>query len=490
MKLTLSTFFLIGFLGLPFPPDIPAQSWSKTLPGVGTFSSPRVADLNGDGVKDIILGAGREEFKACDSAVVALDGKNGKLLWKVSAKDQIFGSAAIKDLNGDGTADAVINGRSAELIAINGRSGKVLWRFSADHQGKDYPGTRWYNFYNPQFIPDQDGDGLEDILISNGGDVLAEPHDENRPPGYLLVLSSLTGKILALAQMPDGKEIYMSINVMARADGKEHDIIFGTGGETVGGNLYMGTLSQVMAGDLSQAKLLDSSSDKGYIGPPVRVDLTEDGVPDVVTNSVNGRVLAYDGNDYHKLWEREVPQTESYSSLTVGYFNDDQVPDLFISNAQGVWPKLKWSLQMMLDGKTGAVQFHDSLGFYQNTTPLALDVDGNGRDEVLMSFNYQEVDEIGLKYFFTTLVLIGFETGEILQLGEVYEGSNLSSTPWIGDLDDDGYLDILYCHGTNHRQTYTFDGMQIDRISTLIPITPSLQWGAYQGSHYDGIFRQ
>lgn len=38
----------------------------------------------------------------------------------------------------------------------------------------------WFNFYNPQFIPDQNDDGKEDILVSNGGDVMAEAYDPNR----------------------------------------------------------------------------------------------------------------------------------------------------------------------------------------------------------------------------------------------------------------------------------------------------------------------
>src|SRR5687768_183847 len=66
------------------------NSWSVNYNGLGTFSSPRVTDLNGDGTGDIVFGAGREEFKACDSAVMAVDGRNGKMLWHVSAKDQVF----------------------------------------------------------------------------------------------------------------------------------------------------------------------------------------------------------------------------------------------------------------------------------------------------------------------------------------------------------------------------------------------------------------
>jgi len=37
-------------------------NWSARFSGIGTFSSPRVTDLNGDGTGEVILGAGREEF--------------------------------------------------------------------------------------------------------------------------------------------------------------------------------------------------------------------------------------------------------------------------------------------------------------------------------------------------------------------------------------------------------------------------------------------
>lgn len=464
------------------------KSWSASIPGVGSFSSPRVADLNGDGTADIVLGAGREEFQACDSAVIALDGKTGQLMWHVAAEDQIFGSAMFQDINADAVPDVFIGGRSAELIAVNGATGEVIWRFSQKTRGMDGKKTRWFNFYNPQFIPDQDGDGLEDILVSNGGDVMAEPYDPNRPAGRLVILSSRDGRLLAEAEMPDGKETYMSVTVTPTPDKQDHEVIFGTGGETIGGNLYVDYLSNVLRGDLSGAKLLDKSQNKGYIGPANRVDITGDGITDILTCSVDGRLLAFDGNGHERLWEIRSPQTESYSSAAVGYFTQDSVPDFFLSFARGVWPDLNWSIQHLVNGQTGTIEFTDSLGFYQNTSPLALDFDGDGWDEVLMSVNIQEVRNVFQKYFYTMLVLIDFQSGELLQLGETYEGNNLSSTPWIGDLDNDGRLDILYCHGSNHRHTYTFDGMRVHRIATQFPVHGKIEWGAYQGSRYDGTF--
>ena len=465
------------------------RSWTKSLPTVGTFSSPRVADLNQDGIGDVIMGGGREEFKSSDTAFFALDGASGEILWTLPAKDQVFGSAALKDIDNDGIKDAVINGRSAELIAASGATGREIWRFSEVQNIKNHAREGWYNFYNPQFIPDQDGDGVGDILVSNGGDVMAEPYDPNRPAGQLAIISSATGSLISRAKMPDGKETYMSVTVSPEQDGEDLEIVFGTGGETLGGNLYIGNLSQVMAGDLSEARIIHSSSDKGYIGPAARADLNGDGYLEVIVNSVNGKILAFDGRNFSNLWQtRLLTETECYSSVAIGRFNRDEIPDVFVSHAIGVWPDLEWNVQAMVNGKDGTIEFLDSLGYYQITTPIVIDWNGDGYDEILMSVNFMEVNELYQKTFFNILALIDFQDRSVKQVGDVYPGTNNASTPWAGDLDRDGFLDIIHCHGTNPKLTDAFDGINVIRLaSSNISIRKPVTWGSYQGSNYDGV---
>ena len=460
-------------------------NWSVSFKGIGTFSSPRIADLNGDGIGDIVFGAGREEFHACDSAVIALDGETGKMLWHVAAADQIFGSPAFMDINGDGVRDVFIGGRSAELFAINGKTGEVIWRFD-----KKKTKQKWYNFYNPQFIGDQDQDGLDDILISNGGNVLAEPYDDKkRYPGHLVVVSSRDGRLLAMAPMPDKKETYMSVSALPSGDGNDYQVIFGTGGETIGGNLFVTTLSSILKGDLSSATLLDSSPDKGYIGPAIWVDITGDSHPDIIANAVEGKLVAFNGRTAEKVWSLKIPNAEAYSSIAPGYFNADTIPDFFVSYALGQWPKLEWSKQVMVDGATGKICYEDALGFYQTSTPVVIDLDGDGMDEALLSVNIHVYDEKNQRALYNMIVNLDFQTREVMQFTDPLKGSNISSTPWIGDLDGDNFLDVVYCHGTNTDKTYTFDGMQVNRISTQIPIRGNIPWGSYMGSNYDGIFQ-
>ncbi|MBE9466266.1 PQQ-binding-like beta-propeller repeat protein [Dyadobacter subterraneus] len=460
--------------------------WSKTLPKVSTFSSPRVTDLNRDGVKDIVLGVGRLEFMACDSAIIALDGKTGELLWKNPARDQIFGSALLKDLNKDGVEDVIIGGRVGELQAINGNTGAIIWEF--DKKTPSQKSKKWYNFYNPQLIPDQDGDGMEDLLISNGGDVTVKPYDPKRPPGKLVVLSSATGKLIAEAMMPDGKETYMSVSVSKHFANDDYRVIFGTGGETIGGNLFVGSLKDILSGSLASAVKIATSPDKGFIAPAVWVEITGDDIPDIVANAVDGRVLAFDGKTLAPLWSVKIPNSEAYTSIAVGDFTPDKIPDFFVSVAKGKWPALETTEQYMINGKSGEVAFKDSIGKYQTSTPVAVDIDADDQEEIIMSVNYEAQDQFGRKEFLNTLAVVGFKTNEVVELLNGLPGQNLSSTPWIGDIDNDNMLDIVFCSSNNKHRTYSFDGMQVSLIRTGINITKPIRWGAYMGTYYDGVF--
>jgi len=216
------------------------KNWSHHFPTLGTMSSPRMADLNGDKVLDIIIGCGEEEFIASDTAYLALDGKDGSLLWYHGGIDQAYIAVGLLDINNDGIEDIIGGGRGAQLIALDGSNGEVLWEFLSIKRSEKARDLGWYNFYNPQIISDQNNDGLEDILVSNGGDIKVAPYDPNRPAGFLMVIDGRTGEVISKASMPDGRETYMS--VAACTQNNETYVIYGTGGETIGGHLYVTTL--------------------------------------------------------------------------------------------------------------------------------------------------------------------------------------------------------------------------------------------------------
>lgn len=469
------------------------SGWLHEFPGIGVYSSPRVTDLNQDGVGDVILGAGKLEFQKTDSAVIAISGATGDMLWNVPARDQVFGSATLLDINRDGVNDVLIGGRSAVLMAINGINGDAFWEFfekNREDEGALEPDDYgWYNFYNAQLVPDQTGDGLEEILISNGGDVTVAAFNPDRPVGKLMVIDANNGSLIVQADMPDGKETYMSpVAFKLHEDDQDLTILFGTGGETIGGSLYRTTLSELMKGDLSGAKQLLSSEKSGFIAPPVLADINRNGYYDIVVNSLEGNFVAIDGKENTRIWENEIEGIEAYGALSVGHFNDDEIPDFFTTSAEGSWPNYEESVQLMIDGKTGEAEFQSSSGIGQISSPVIVDVNDDGFDEAIISLNFtrSENQEI-LSY--NMLIAYNFRREDVFQVAGANQGFNLASTPWIGDLDDDGMLDIVSVHLTDTQNRFAMNGFRIIRLKTDLKLSKEIKWGAYMGSHYDGVYR-
>jgi outer membrane protein assembly factor BamB len=459
--------------------------WTAVFPNLGTLSSPRTADLNQDGVLDIIVGMGRLEFQASDTAIVALDGKTGNILWKRPAIDQIFGSALLMDITGNGIEDIIIGGRSATLQAINGVNGELLWEF-LQHIDKNLIQVKYFNFYNPQTIPDQTGDVLPDILISNGGNVFKAPYDEDRPIGRLLVLDASNGKIIQEAEMPDGREIYHSVTLSSGKTTNDIQVTFGTGGETVGGSLYVCSLEDVLAGDLSRSTKLASSRAKGFIAPAVWIDINGDGDEDIIANAVDGNVYAFDGNTKKEIWQTNIYGAEIYTTPAVGHFMEAGKLDVFVIANAGIWPSFFENKNVLIDGQTGKIKFQEDLGNFQTSSPLIVDTNGDNIDEIILSVNKENIDESGKKVFSNTVMLIDLVNKKKIELHSPFAGHNNSSTPWIGDLTGDKMLDIVFCHSSNPNSTYAFDDMQVQLLRTNIPITKPITWGAYMGSKYLG----
>lgn len=469
-------------------PEKESREWVRTYRRIGTLSSPRLVDLNHDGIMDVVLGAGGIEFQPSDSAVLAIDGADGRTLWTAGARDQIFGSPVFLDITDDGVPDIFIGGRAAELKALDGKNGSVIWDYFPYAVDITRSDSGAYNFYSPQIIPDQDDDGLDDLVVAAGGYVKALPHDPNRPAGRLLVISSANGQKLASASMPDSAEIYMSV-VVADFSGKgNQSVIFGTGGETLRGGLYKADIRDLLSNDLSGAILLASGNGKGFIAPPVLADITNDSVPDIIVNAVDGRMIAIDGSTDDILWEVSIPGTEAYCSISVGYYTEDRIPDFFTNFGIGVWPDLDRSVQFMVDGDTGEVMFRDTLGTFQESSPVTCDFNQDGRDDALISLNHQN-----LRGFTNQLTIIDFRNDTIYTTGPRHFGANVASTPWIGDMDGDGLLEIIYCNEANPFDLLSIsfkEGLKITKLKTTIPIHEPLPWGGYMGSYHDGIFRE
>jgi PQQ-like domain len=470
--------------------------WRQELLHTSCYSSPKVADLNNDGVLDIVVGAGAAEWQPSDTAVIALDGATGVMLWHVEGRNQIVGSAVFTDINGDNTQDVIIGGRSAELKAINGKSGEIIWEFFKTSNAFAPKDSRWFNFTTPQLIPDQNNNGTGDLLIANGGDATAAPTEANRPAGKLMIIDSSTGKIIAQADMPDGKETYMS-PVILNPENRQAVIYFGTGGETIGGHFYKTTLADLLKQDISNATILATGLTKGFVGPPLLADITSDGTPDIIVNAVEGKMIAINGKTDSILWEVSIPHAEAYTSPAPGFFNDDSTIDFFCNYAIGAWPHFLRAVQFMVDGKTGKKIHQYEEGNFSYASALTADLNQDGFSEIILSINYDVNVPTKLESEPRNKLLV-FDVHNKKQypLADSTQSINWASTPWMGDLDGDNKLDVLY---VNSAASNRYDP---ERASKKMPASttvnrielennfPSVIWGSYMGSKGNGIFNQ
>ena len=84
----------------------------------GWYSSPAVADLDGDGQPDVVWGA---------YDVVALNGANGHAEVARAANGQrVWPGVAVADLTGDGTLEVIV-GRGGDQLTVYNRLGASLW---------------------------------------------------------------------------------------------------------------------------------------------------------------------------------------------------------------------------------------------------------------------------------------------------------------------------------------------------------------------------
>ncbi|KAK7105709.1 hypothetical protein V1264_017053 [Littorina saxatilis] len=367
--------------------------WVQGIPKLLTESAFRLVDVNQDGVLDVIMGfmTGTESSNLpqvvcdiyfngtdpCRGGLMALEGLTGRELWRHYSRHELFGVNCNVDIDQDGVLDCLGGGRAAAFEAVSGKEGKLLWTF----QNVDAK-RRMSNFYTPQYIDDIDGDHVPDILAIHGGDPIAKPYSETREAGRILLVSGATGQIIRWMSVPGKTESYYSPQVYFQVDGTKV-VLFGTGGETHKGALYAITLQHLLQGKIEMARAIYTDNFKGVQTPPVLVDLTGDGVVDIVINPFNSTVVAIDGNTYSVIWNWTFPMSETYSTPGAGYYNDDDIPDFMVQFSFGPGFPMYYHAEVnIIDGKNGKPLLdhgiRSSLG--AQSSQLSVSMEGKGHD--------------------------------------------------------------------------------------------------------------
>lgn len=470
--------FLFGLITF----QIQAQNvkWSVELDSTVIFSSPRFTDLNQDGIKDIVIGAGNEGHRI-SSGIVAIDGNSGKTIWKVKSETQIYTSALFQDVDNDSVADVFIGGRNASFYAISGKTGEIIWEFWAKSKGH-WKESGYYNFYATQWLSDQNKDGFKDLLVANGGDATIKPNDKNRPQGKLMIISGKDGKILNEAVLPHFRETYYAPHIHTNYGAKNPSIIFASGGENIDGNLWEVPLKALQKNDISNSKILLHDTLKGFIVNSVLTDLNNDSKLDIINARINGTISAIDGANYKILWEHYFPNHECYVAPTLGQFTGDETPDIFTFIAEGTFPGYTNFYQIMIDGATGKIVHKVSDGTYQFASGLAVDYNNDGTNEILFSKN-----TVDMETYSTTnqIQIIDFKNDTTFTIGEIRNGACFSSTPGIADLNHDGKKELIFVYANSFSEDREYGKIECIELN-IEDKSPSFP--GYLGPFENGIY--
>ncbi len=460
--------------------QLTAQSpdWIYSIDSTANFSSARTADLNNDGVGDIVFGAG-VDGAASLNGIIAVNGANGTLLWKRPARNEVFGSAVFQDITNDNIPDVFITGRQAQMLAINGANGELLWDYFPYNVNPADSGL--YNFYNPCFVNDVTNDGIKDILVSNGGDHAAPIWDTNRPPGRIMLLDASNGNLITQSIVPDSAEIYCSVVVADVWNDNNPWILFGTGGETLGGHFYACRMSNFLQGTLASSTLLATDSNLGFIAPASVVKETN-GAWKIFIQSYGGKIHCIDGATFTPLWATDFPGTESSSALALGNFTGSLQTDAFAVLYKGEAPSFSDFYQVMLDGEDGSVQFIDSIGALHFASANAVDLNNDGLDEAIISTN-----SFTNGCFRNSILSINFNNNVIQDLISPVAGVNLASTPLFADLNGDNNIELIILTRRDSLNPSGIKGVSLRKFEPNVN-TPNagISWGAYMGNGGDG----
>jgi immune inhibitor A len=373
--------------------------------GGGITASPAVADLDGDGIKEIIAGSG-------DGMVYAWK-LDGTLLpgWPAVVGGPVQSKPAVCDVDLDSRSEVVVTSRNG-TVHVLGDDGTLC---------PGWPQSVGGQILSSALLADIDDDGIVEIICGS-------------TDGYMYAWNENGSMVHGWPVDMGGFEVWMSA-AAADIDGDHvSEIVVGA----YGGDLYVIDRN---------GKILDGwpvPVGRGCgDGSPCIADFDGDGSLEIAISGLfaNSIYLVELNGKIKPGWPRWPLNCNELSSPVPADIDNDGLPEIAVTTSCGTI--VAWNS----NGSECKVIKADAPDPIRHCEPLFLDIDGNGSIEGLAGTS--DFSEGEVYVFGSEGVFMGFP---------IAVGGEVMATPVVSDMDGDGNAEIVVATKAGHVYVWRFVG--------------------------------